>query len=257
MTDDDKASAAKLIKNIARRLSKDRWHSTQTIAYSLMAISKFVGENEMSKRFQFAYQASGAKRVEAGSNLPIMNVNLPTNSGMQSLKIENMDSGMLYAQLILTGQPTAGNEVEQAKDLEVNVTYKDMQGKLLDVAQLEQGTDFVAEVRVKNPNSLGMDYEELALTQIFPSGWEILNSRVDGFGSEKGDTPEYKDIRDDRVYSYFDLRRSAQNVYQVQLNAAYQGRYYLPAVQCSAMYDETIYANTRGAWVEVVKAKAG
>ncbi len=254
---DDKTKAVRLVRNIAKRLSQDRWHSTQTIAYSLMAISKFAGGNGMDKKFQFAYQATGQKRVSAGSDLPIMNINLPTSGGAQNLQVENLNDGPLYAQIILTGQPVAGNEVEQAKDLNLSVEYKDTEGNTIDVSQLEQGTDFVAEVTVKNPNSLGISYEELALTQIFPSGWEILNSRVDNFGSQKGDTPEYKDVRDDRVYSYFDLPRSQQQTYHVQLNAAYQGRYYLPAVECSAMYDETIAANTRGQWVEVVQAKEG
>ena len=37
------------------------------------------------------------------------------------------------------------------------------------------------------------------------------------------------------------------------LNAAYQGRFYLPAVSCEAMYDNSIFARVPGQWVEVVK----
>ena len=63
--------------------------------------------------------------------------------------------------------------------------------------------------------------------------------------------PEYQDIRDDRVYSYFDIRKNVTQVYRVQLNAAYPGRYYLPTVACSAMYDDGIFARVPGQWVEV------
>lgn len=253
----EQEKAIQIIKDISKELSNGRWHSTQEIAYSLLAISKFVGENEVNKRFRFAYEADGQKRIEAGSDLPIMNVNLPTQSGTQNVAVENLNDGILYAQLILRGQPTAGNEVAQESDLALEVNYLDSEGNALDVIQLEQGTDFVAEVRITNPNTRAMTYDELALTQIFPSGWEILNSRVDGFGTQQSSLPEYRDVRDDRVYSYFDLSPKRPQIYTVQLNAAYQGRYYLPAVQCSAMYDESIYANTEGVWVEVVQAKEG
>ena len=102
-----------------------------------------------------------------------------------------------------------------------------------------------------------MRYEEMALTQIFPSGWEILNTRmtnVERFANSN--KPEYQDIRDDRVYSYFDINRKAKHTYTIQLNAAYEGRYYLPTVNCEAMYDNTIQARQPGEWVEVVKVNS-
>jgi hypothetical protein len=37
----------------------------------------------------------------------------------------------------------------------------------------------VAQVVVKNPGHKGY-YQNMALTQIFPSGWEKLNSRLTG-----------------------------------------------------------------------------
>ncbi|MCB0607912.1 MAG: hypothetical protein KDD12_09365, partial [Lewinella sp.] len=64
----------------------------------------------------------------------------------------------------------------------------------------------------------------------------------------------YQDFRDDRVYTFFDLPQNKTQVYRVQLNAAYQGRFYLPAVSCEAMYDNSINARTAGRWVEVSKS---
>jgi len=61
------------------------------------------------------------------------------------------------------------------------------------------------------------------------------------------------DIRDDRVYHYFDLKQSETLTYYVQLNAAYPGRYYWPGVYCEAMYDHTISGGITGKWVEVVE----
>ena len=51
---------------------------------------------------------------------------------------------------------------------------------------------------------------------------------------------------------YFDLKPNQEGSFTVLLNAAYQGRYYLPSASVGAMYDNSIFANTKGGWVEVV-----
>ena len=43
---------------------------------------------------------------------------------------------------------------------------------------------------------------------------------------------------------------------KIQLNASYLGRFYLPIVNCEAMYDNSINAKEGGGWVEVVKEGA-
>ncbi len=119
--------------------------------------------------------------------------------------------------------------------------------------KIEQGTDFIAEVEIKNSQIYG-NYTNLALTQIFPSGWEIINTRLAGYDmANQKDRPDYRDVRDDRVYTHFSLGSSTRR-YTVMLHAAYQGRFYLPAVSCEAMYDNTVFARIAGHWVEVVQA---
>ena len=67
------------------------------------------------------------------------------------------------------------------------------------------------------------------------------------------DVPRHQDIRDDRVYSYFDVERNASRNFRILLNAAYVGKFYLPTVYCEAMYNNNINAQKAGQWVEVVK----
>jgi uncharacterized protein YfaS (alpha-2-macroglobulin family) len=97
-------------------------------------------------------------------------------------------------------------------------------------------------------------YANMALTQIFPSGWEINNLRLnDDEGTQKTDRGQYQDIRDDRVYTYFYLEGGKTRTFTVLLTASYTGVFYLPAVTCEAMYDNSIYARVKGQLVEVVK----
>ena len=65
--------------------------------------------------------------------------------------------------------------------------------------------------------------------------------------------PGYKDIRDDRVYTYFNLGANRKKTFKVALNATYAGRFYLPGVNVEAMYDNTINARNTGKWVEVLR----
>ena len=98
-------------------------------------------------------------------------------------------------------------------------------------------------------------YSQMALSQIFASGWEILNARLsdtDGETKFKSSWMTYQDIRDDRVYTYFNINENETLTYYVQLNATYPGRYFLPPTLSQAMYDNTITASTAGRWIEVV-----
>jgi uncharacterized protein YfaS (alpha-2-macroglobulin family) len=94
----------------------------------------------------------------------------------------------------------------------------------------------------------------MALNQVFPSGWEIMNMRInDQQPSKKESRFTYRDIRDDRVYTFFNNRPYEELTYRVMLNAAYTGEFYLPAVSCEAMYRNNIFARKKGRWVKVVK----
>jgi uncharacterized protein YfaS (alpha-2-macroglobulin family) len=117
---------------------------------------------------------------------------------------------------------------------------------------LEQGADVFAVVDVQHDGQ-GPDLRDLALTQIFPSGWEIRPARLEE-SPGSASTIDHQDIRDDRVLSYFDLPRSASRRIRVALNASFTGRFRLPGVQVDAMYDGRIQARTKGTWVEVVPA---
>ena len=250
----DNKAAAELTQDIAKDLSSGKWLGTQTIAYSLMAVAKFAGGRETEERLAFSYQLGAGQTINAGSNNPLMLVDVPVDGNTnRNIRLKNENKGILYARLISTGQPILGDQTAAANNLKLQVNYKSMDGKSLDVSRIAQGQDFIAEVLITNPGTRGITYEEMALTQIFPSGWEVHNTRMDNIQTFSNTRrPEYQDIRDDRVYSYFDIQGNKTHIYRVQLNAAYQGRYYLPTVSCEAMYDNTINARQPGQWVEVV-----
>lgn len=251
----DRVRGIDLVKEISAALSdNDMWLGTQTTAYCLIAISKFVGRAEKSEPLGFAYQLNNGKVINARTELPMSHVQLEIKSAQPGkASVENKTSAVMFARLILEGVPASGDTSSVENSLMMDIVYKDMKGKIIDPGQLPQGLDFVAEVTLANPGIRG-NYEEMALTQIFPSGWEIHNVRMDETGEfYQVDKPDYQDIRDDRVYTYFDLRANQRKTFRILLNASYAGEYYLPTIYCEAMYDRSINARKAGRWVKVVK----
>ncbi len=248
-----KAKAGKLLQILAVRLGEDSWYSTQTTAYGLLAIAKFCGQNASANRLQYSYQIDGSKGNVA-SNQYLNTTALQFKN--TSLSISNTSNQVLFARLVLQGQPLAGQNnflPNHPEALQMSVTYKTLKGQILNPVTLKQGTDFFAEVTIKNPGGLGF-YEQMALTQIFPSGWEIINTRLNDNENILASAPyTYQNVRDDRVLTYFNIRENETLTYKVLLNASYIGRYYLSAVQCEAMYNHDISATKGGEWVQVVK----
>ena len=248
----EQSKAARVAKSIAEQLGARRWYGTQTVAYSLMAMAKFVGKEDRNNQLKFAYQMGSGQWTESSATTPMMQVELPEAGGAS--KVKNQSGGTLFCRLISRGQPLVGDQTATANDLKIAVRYRNLNGSDLDPSQITQGTDFIAEVKVTNPGTRQRYYREMALAQVFPSGWEILNTRMsDVQRFQDSSRPTYQDIRDDRVYSYFNIGSRKSQTYRVQLNAAYQGRYYLPSLSCEAMYDHTISAREPGQWVEVVR----
>jgi uncharacterized protein YfaS (alpha-2-macroglobulin family) len=245
--------AAGQLRLVASHLSQDNWYSTQTTAYSLIAIAQYCGQNKTAAKLIFNYQSGSAKSGVNSSSYLWQN-DIASNGGKVTLK--NVGNNKLYLRLIQQGQPSSGQDVQSVINpdvLEMRIGYFTLGGKEIDPSKLTQGTDFVAQVNIKNPGKRGR-YDNMALTQIFPSGWEILNTRMMGNDEAfKSSESDYRDIRDDRVNTYFSLSEGKAVTYYVMLNAAYAGKYYLPAAYCEAMYNNSITALLKGQWVEVVK----
>ncbi|MFA8433140.1 MAG: alpha-2-macroglobulin [Marinifilaceae bacterium] len=247
-----RTEAFPLVQKLSSELSGDSWMSTQTTAYCLLAMSEFVGSGDASK-LDFAYALNNGAKEEISSDRPVVQIPLELKAGKPSVQLINKSEGVLYARVSLSGIPVTGDQTAAEKNLKLQISYQDMKGNSIDVSKLQQGTDFKVEVRIENPG-LMENYQQMALTQIFPSGWEIVNTRFgDVDAVEKADQPTYQDIRDDRVYTYFDLDRNKSKTFTITLNAAYVGKFYLPTVSCEAMYDNRIHARKPGRWVEVVK----
>jgi len=249
----EKTKAWPLAKQVAKALSSQTWMSTQETAYSLLAMCEYTGVKENNGEMSFSYAINSGETGSKSSKRSLYQVKYTDKDFAQGAKVSMKNTGKstLFAKVIVEGVPLVGDKSAAAKDLKMEVHYKDMKGKEIQPDKLQQGMDFTAEVTITNPGTKGF-LKEMALNQIFPSGWEIHNTRMDENGNNNS-AARYQDIRDDRVYSYYELPGNSSKKFVLQLNATYLGKFYLPTVYSEAMYDNTINARVPGRWVEVVK----
>lgn len=245
----DKVKAQEMAVTIAKRLSEKRWMSTQSTAYSLLAMAKFA-EMVGGKGIKAKISSNGVS-MEVNTAKTLANRELKIKEGNNSITLANANPNTLYVSVVNNGILSVGEEKEFQRNLRVSTLFKGRNGSRIDVSKVMQGTDFVAEVTLTN--STDNTIENVALTEIFPSGWEIVNTRFTDFGDFAQNEVDHTDIRDDRVNFYFDMKKHETKTFRVLLNASYLGRYYLPGVQAEAMYDNDYAVRTKGRWVEVVQ----
>ncbi|MDR1680213.1 MAG: hypothetical protein LBS12_00290 [Prevotellaceae bacterium] len=264
----NKDNAFRMAKQISDAINSSDWLSTQTTAFCLLALSKFALNEKGELHFSVAFANDKPQTIK--SSKPVYAISIPpaaqpaqpapmsmvSPSSLRALQatspltlaFENKAANTLFVRFSIRGIPPAGEEKPAEHDLAVAVRYLKPDGSELDVARIPQGTDFFADIRVRNPGRRGA-YTNLALTQIVPSGWEITENRLADDNLPDGIT--YRDIRDDRILTYFDLPEGRTVSLRVALRAAYVGKFYLPAIACEAMYDASISANTAGRHTEV------
>ncbi|GLB48297.1 alpha-2-macroglobulin family protein [Neptunitalea lumnitzerae] len=240
-----------LAEDIAEQLNSNQWMSTQTTAYSLLAMTRFAnftGGKGMELTFKIN---NGKSNTVNSSSKTLMNRNLDIKNGANTIEISNKKDQLVYIKVVNSGILPVGKEKTAQNNIVGFVKYKTRNGETISPENLTQGTDFVAEVTVTNTTDRRVN--DVALTEIFPSGWEIINTRFTDFGDFSNNNVTYTDIRDDRANFYFDLKEKETKVIRVLINASYLGSYYLPGIQCEAMYDNDYILRTKGKWINVVK----
>ena len=249
----EEAKASTLVQRLARTVGTSDWLSTHDLGFALLSIGQYMGDAPAGGQLSVRYQDGSRQAVDAVADKPVLLVQLsdPGNDEGRKLFCKNTGKQKVFISIITEGQPMINEGRAASSQLNMQLRYTDASGNPIAHKRLARGSRFVAEVRISQSANTGIDFPELALRHLFPAGWEIGNARLEA-GSEQVESPfDYRDIKDDGVFTFFDLPKGGSRVYRISLTATYPGKYYLPPVSCSAMYDQRIYANTAGEWVEV------
>ncbi|HZM12580.1 MAG TPA: hypothetical protein VFB86_00225, partial [Bacteroidales bacterium] len=246
--------ALELLKEIAAALSRDQWYSTQTTAWGLFSYMNFskAMKGDNSKPLKVSFDFNGKTEQLSSAEGGIMRTLKPEASN--KLTIVNESDKPLFVTFTEEGVPQTTDQTVTENNLTMKVDYTDMEQKPVDVSSLPQGSGFMMLVTVTNTTFRQIN--NLALTQMIPSGWEIQNTRLFEANLQlKESGYDYRDFRDDRVYTYFGLKGGETKKFYIILTASYRGFYSMPAVVCEAMYDDGVTARRPGRDVTVTGQK--
>jgi alpha-2-macroglobulin len=228
--------ARKLYMNLTDCLNGNRYYSTQSRAFMLWALASYaehhpelfstdpvigyVLENGQKQTFEIAgndwtYDLNSCRNIE---------VKLETGSAPAEFSL-------LYDRIPTKAVPELTNS-----SFSLQRRFTDKNSQVVDIANLIQGESYTLQITVTRKELVKVS--NLALTQILPSGWEIINERLSGNNSIQKNA-DYVDIRDDRVMWFFDFRNSGRdNVkrYTVKLRAVTAGEFEMPPTMLEAMY---------------------
>jgi uncharacterized protein YfaS (alpha-2-macroglobulin family) len=254
-----KQDANLLLERIAEEMAGDRYQNTQGIAWALMSVSRYLGGDTSHFSAKLS-QGTDTKTIDSKKAIASSTLNFK-----DALELENTSGIKLFATVVNQGVPNAGDEQAIEKGLSLRTYYetrvsgakdkdKNEKWQALDISKpIRQGSDIRIKVTVSNQSNRRV--KNIALTIPVAAGMEIVRSETASASdnSRFGNKVDYKDVRDDRVHYYFALNHNEMITFKIVVNASYQGRYYLPAINVEAMYDGNQQAREPGHWLDIVK----
>ncbi len=251
----DLDAAGEIVNEVNAGLRSDAWHSTQTLAWALMGAGKFIqatwregtslaGEVRLPDGKRTPFKVEGAKTA----------LDLTAYAG-KTVTVKSSAEGTAYLELVYEGIPAKAPFDRVAKGIELLEEFFDEEGRPVDPKSLPQGTRMWVHLAVTPASALNY----VAVSALFPSGWEIENLRLTGEGLPEwtskfkaNDSISYMDIRDDRIHWFMDRTQGGvQYHFFAKVATVTKGTFQHPATSAEALYDHEFHAYLPHGGVEV------
>lgn len=246
--DPDNPQIGTMARHLSDELRSKRWYNTQERAFALMALGKLSSQNQGNQTAQ-VYQNGKQIGTFTGKDLT-----LTSNIGSGPISIRGKGNGSLYYFWELEGISQSGDVKREDNYLKVRKTFFDRNGKEITNNTFKQN-DLVI-VRVELQSLDGRSIPNVAITGMLPAGFEIENPRLmtaREFGwieTQKPSTPDYTDIRDDRINLYATAKPEQQHFFY-QVRAVSKGTFQLGPIGADAMYNAEYHSYSGGGSVTV------
>ena len=136
---------------LAKQMAADQWMSTQTTASSLYAMSKFAQFNG-GKGIEVQF-TNGGKSKTVKTAKWLAERSLVVKSGVNGITLKNNKNNTVYVRVLNCGILPVGKEQVLQSGLSANLVFKNRKGSVIKVNRINQGTEFVAEVTIRNQRS--------------------------------------------------------------------------------------------------------
>ncbi|HKK88387.1 MAG TPA: hypothetical protein VJ917_06025, partial [Saprospiraceae bacterium] len=242
---DQRGRLEELYEGMVDRLNDRSWASTQTMAFAFLAANRYLKgiPANIDGTMNFRYTEGGNSRNYQVDYFKTQYFSFGSEADGKKLLLENLGDAPIHVQQLTRFVPDELKKNAKSSKLSISASIG---GQVLDDSKLVRvtsGEEVLIYVRISNESL--RDFKDLALNLKMPAGLELLNPRVFKTVTMKPSSPSiHQDYRDDRVYTFFNLRKSKAKEYYFVAKAAFSGDFTLPSIRCEHMYNGDVYAET-------------
>lgn len=239
-TDPSNPQVAELSRMLTEQMQKQFSLNTQENAFALLALGKIAKKTVSQENHGAVY--IDQKRVAELSKSP-WNTSIGSLGG-KALQI-SADKGQFYYFKELSGISADGSIKETDSHIQVRRTFYNRNGSVITGNRFKQNDLVVVRLTLRSDRGLKID--NVVITDMLPAGFEIENTRlvdlptVKWITEENSNTPDYLDMRDDRLNLFTNITGKEQNFYYM-VRVVSPGVYKLGPVQADAMYNGAYYS---------------
>ena len=227
----------KLITRLSKEAEVGYWGTTQENAYALLAMGKILAHNH-NESYSGELSVGNTKLASFTQEKTLQIHDQRLSRGTITVKVTG--GGTCYYYLKSSGVSDNSEVKEYNNGITVRRDYYDRNGNRIDLNRVKQGDLLVAEISIINNDQL----DNLAVVDLLPAGFEIENPRLgknDSFSwTEEAITPDYMDIRDDRLILFLSLNETGQHRFYYAVRAVTCGEFVLPPIKAECMYEPEI-----------------
>ncbi|WP_047607978.1 MG2 domain-containing protein [Rahnella aquatilis] len=252
-----------VLENMVKALKEERY-TTYSSAMSILALESYSAQVAAQATAPDALkitQISKTKNVEPRLISEVQGLFAKANftADAQALRIENGNDAPAWYVVTQAGYDRAAPEKAISRGLEITRDYTDEKGNA--VTQVTLGQKINVHLKIRANSQEGQD--NLAIVDLLPGGFEVVQQTPPEAESDSNDensdaeasaswqsplaasgstwTPDYSDIREDRVVIYGSASTDVQEfVYQIK--ATNTGSFVIPPAYGEAMYNRDVQA---------------
>ncbi len=227
-------------------MEQQRYPNTQDMAFIVTALAPYLQElyKDPSLAGAEINTPDGTYTMEESTLFSHQH----TGPGIR-YEIKNTGSIPLFMNAALTGVPEQVNLKPVEEGIALHRVLRDGQGMPMELVQqesiFEHGQTYIVTLNLK----LSENMNHVVVADLLPAGLEIENPRLDtdvltGAALAEAPTPDYLEIRDDRLVLAFDRLPQGEHQFHYAVRAVTPGNFIWPALNAECMYQPELHGRS-------------
>ncbi|WP_353722927.1 MG2 domain-containing protein [Dyadobacter sp. 676] len=217
-------------RQLSQAVQSASYLNTQEAAFAVLALGKLAKKTSNS-----TVTASVSVNGKALAQFTGKELKLSKGIANQKLLVKAQGKGDLYWFAQTDGMSATGSFVEEDQGISIRRQFLTRNGA--PVQAFHQNDLVVVKLTLSSTN--GLPVENVVVTDLLPSGFEIENPRIteprDMPWIAKAAVPEYYDIRDDRIH-FFTTADAQEKSFYYQVRVVSKGTFTVGPAAADAMY---------------------